>query len=190
MGRYYVIACNDYKADFKGCNGMYISALNNIYFWKDDQDWEKQRWKVNKLGNVPNSDGPYIHEGDIISIESDYNENLFLQTMRNKSREHELECSKIRNSEGLDEHCWVVMKSSSISSIGQEMADIGSPTSISAPADQPKIESFTVEENIYAVPFISNIEPPIRTSCLNTFKKFLKPKEVRKSLIRCGWYFS
>lgn len=104
----YIIACNDLK-DYKGQNGMYISALNDVYFGEAEDNYAKQRWRLTKLPNVANSEGHLIHEGDIVSIESDYDENSYLQTTE-KKKENYLVSTKLRALVGLDEHCWIIVK--------------------------------------------------------------------------------
>lgn len=105
----YVIAKYDHK-NLKDLNGMYISAGNVIYFCAADNDYVKQRWRICKDPTALNSNGVDLHEGDIVSIESDYDENNFVQTMLEKGREFELECSVLRNIKTLDEHSFVIMK--------------------------------------------------------------------------------
>lgn len=88
---------------------MYISALNDVYFGEAEDNYAKQRWRLTKLPNVANSEGHLIHEGDIVSIESDYDENSYLQTTE-KKKENYLVSTKLRALVGLDEHCWIIVK--------------------------------------------------------------------------------
>jgi hypothetical protein len=99
----------DHK-NYKNQNGMYVSAGNVIYFCIAYDNYEKQRWKVCKDTAAINSNGADLYEGDIVSIESDYDENQFVQTMEPKGRELELEVSPLRQQQILDEHCFVIMK--------------------------------------------------------------------------------